>query len=54
MNKQSLITILLTMLMSMFGAKVFATVTFQMPNADGITIYYAEATVTRPIGDGNT
>lgn len=60
MNKQSLITILLTMLMSMFGAKVFATVTFQMPNADGITIYYAlndeqtEATVIRPIGDGNT
>ena len=58
--KQFKLTFLLIILMSMFGVKVFATVSFQMPNADGITIYYAlndgqtEATVTRPTGDGGT
>lgn len=39
MNKQSLITILLTVLMSMTGAKVFAH-DIEAANDDGITIYY--------------
>ena len=39
MNKQSLITILLTMLISMTGAKAFAY-DFTVANSDGKTIYY--------------
>ena len=43
MNKQSLITILLTVLMSMTGAKVFATTyayDIEVANDDGKNIYY--------------
>ena len=39
MNKQSFITILLTVLMSMTGAKAFAY-DIAVANSDGITIYY--------------
>ena len=39
MNKQSIITILLTMLMSMTGAKAFAH-DIEAKNADNVTIYY--------------
>ena len=39
MKKQSLITILLTVLMSMVGAKAFAY-DIAVENADGVTIYY--------------
>ena len=39
MNKQSLITILLTLLMSMPCAKALAH-EFAVANSDGITIYY--------------
>ena len=39
MNKQSFITILLTMLMSMTGTKAFAH-DMEVANNDGITIYY--------------
>ena len=39
MNKQSFITILLTMLMSMTGAKTFAH-DIEVANNDGVTIYY--------------
>ena len=39
MNKQSFITILLTVLMSMVGAKVYAY-DISVENADGVTIYY--------------
>ena len=39
MKKQSLITILLTVLMSMVGAKAFAY-DIEVENADGVTIYY--------------
>ena len=39
MNKQSIIIILLTVLMSMTGAKAFAH-DIEIPNADGETIYY--------------
>ena len=39
MNKQSLTTILLTVLMSMAGAKAFAY-DIAVANADGVTIYY--------------
>ena len=35
--KQSIITILLTLLMSMTGAKALA---FSVANSDGVTIYY--------------
>ena len=39
MNKQSFITILLTVLMSMTGAKAFAH-DIEVANSDGVTIYY--------------
>ena len=39
MNKQSIITILLTVLMSMTGAKAFAH-DIEVANSDGVTIYY--------------
>ena len=39
MKKQSFITILLTVLMSMIGAKAFAY-DFAVANSDGVTIYY--------------
>ena len=39
MNKQSFITILLTVLMSMTGAKAFAQ-DIAEANSDGVTIYY--------------
>ena len=39
MNRQSLITILLTMLMSIDGTKAFAQ-DLEVANADGVTIYY--------------
>ena len=39
MNKQSFLTILLTMLMSMTGAKAFAH-DIEVANSDGVTIYY--------------
>ena len=39
MNKQSFITILLTVFMSMTGAKAFAH-DIEVKNADGVTIYY--------------
>lgn len=39
MNKQSFITILLTLLMSMTGAKAFAH-DIEATNSDGVTIYY--------------
>ena len=39
MNKQSFITILLTVLMSMTGAKSFAH-DIEVANSDGVTIYY--------------
>ena len=39
MNRQSFITILLTVLMSMIGAKAFAY-DFAVANSDGVTIYY--------------
>ena len=39
MNKQSFLTILLTMLMSMAGAKAFAH-DIEVANSDGVTIYY--------------
>ena len=39
MNKQSLITILLAILLSMTGAKALAH-DIEAPNADGVTIYY--------------
>ena len=39
MNKQSFIPILLTMLMSMTGAKAFAH-NIEVANNDGVTIYY--------------
>jgi len=39
MNKQSFITILLTMLMSMTGAKAFAH-DIEVKNSDDVTIYY--------------
>ena len=44
MNKQSLITILLTVLMSMSGAKVFAY-DFSAKNTDGVNIYYEWANI---------
>ena len=40
MNKQSFLTILLTMLMSMAGAKAFAH-DIEVANSDGVTIYYS-------------
>jgi len=52
--KHSKITILLTMLMSMIGAKSFSEIKFELPNADGVLIYYClnenetEAMVTGP------
>lgn len=46
MNKQSLITILLTVLMSMSGAKAFAYAFF-LENSDGVTIYYEWANEER-------
>ena len=42
MKKQSLITILLTVLMSMTGAKAFAH-NIEVPNKNGVTIYYVWA-----------
>ena len=39
MNKQSFLTILLTLLMSMTGAKAFAH-DIEVLNDDGVTIYY--------------
>jgi hypothetical protein len=42
MNRQSFITILLAVLMSMIGAKTFAY-NIAVPNSDGKTIYYAWA-----------
>ena len=52
--KHSKITILLTILMSMIGAKSFSEIKFELPNADGVLIYYClnenetEAMVTGP------
>lgn len=46
MNKQSLITILLTVLMSVTGAKAFAH-DIEVPNSDGVTIYYKWANETK-------
>ena len=46
MKKQSIITILLTVLMSMVGAKTFAQDVIAVENTDGVTIYY------RYINDG--
>ena len=40
MNKQSIITILFTVLMSMIGTNVLA---FSVANSDGVTIYYTWA-----------
>lgn len=39
MNKQSLFTAALVVLMSMIGAKAFAH-DIEVANADGVTIYY--------------
>lgn len=40
MNRQSFITILLTVLMSMTGAKALASYIFSVDNSDGVTIHY--------------
>ena len=61
MNKQSLISILLTVLMSMTGAKAYADFDhdIEVPNSDGVTIYYSwinnktELSVSGYIGYGN-
>ena len=50
MNKQSFITILLTVLMCMTGAKVFAY-DFAIANSDGATIYYSLANEEKTEGE---
>ena len=52
--KQFKLTFMLTLFMSMVGANAFSTVSFQLPNDDGVMIYYrlndqeTEASVTNP------